>query len=610
MIDKEKARASGCEVIDHADDTKKQEKLARLKALDPSLVNSDGIVDVNALKDFMGTENTSSNNKGFELTFAGKGLVRAMADAPTTKELRIEARQSKHFADTENVIIRGDNMDALKLLKKNYYGRIKMIYIDPPYNTGSDNFVYKDNFKQDEEQLIQKFGLKEDTINYLNNIYSTKTHSGWLAFMYPRLVLARDLLTDDGVMFISVDDNEQANLKITCDEIFGEENIETMIWHKVGSGDAGAGKMKVTRRFRGEHEYIIVCYKRLENVKFNKYSALPDFKGNYNNPDNDPRGNYKAGNISTMNGERSNPGRKNYYEVISPSGKTFARQWHFAKEEFDKLDKDNRIYWGKSGDSVPQVKIFLDESRPTTPISILEDKGSATSANKMNKKIFGDKIFSNPKPVELVEHLLKIVTTGNENNIILDFFAGSGTTAHAVMELNKEDQGGRRFILVQWDEKIDEEESRPACEFCKENNLEPVISSICIERVNRAGDELKQDMLNEDLDTGYKVFSLADRPALSTEAGQAMKLSIDRATAQDTLYNMFVLSGEVLLTDPVKEKEPGLLYKVGNSYYLLGNCKADLKSADRVFVDGYADIDLEKWLNTLGLDSDRVKVLY
>ena len=546
MIDKEKARASGCEVIDHADDTKKREKLARLKALDPSLVNGDGIVDVNALKDFMGTENTSSNNKGFELTFAGKGLARAIADAPTTKELRIEKKQSKHFADTENVIIRGDNMDALKLLKKNYYGRIKMIYIDPPYNTQSEKFVYKDNFRQTEEQLIEKFNLEEDAINYLTNIYGTTTHSGWLAFMYPRLKLARDLLTDDGVILIQIDYNESHSLKLLLDEIYGEDNFkEEIVWeYRTG------GMPAKSSCFGKKHDIIFAYSKNSEKYQFNNR----DIK------------------------------EKNYYEKQFFGCKTDENGRFYTDVNIrDVIGGDMKIL-EKGKEAVENLKPLINTS---------------------SERVEG---FDSQKPPNLINFLAKFYIKDCEDSIVLDFFAGTGTTAISIINLNKEYGGNRKFILVQKDEAVPEDNK--VYNLCKKEKIKPFVSDVCIWRVNRAGDELKQDMLNGDLDTGYKVFSLTERPELKEDEKQQFRLSIDRATAQDTLYNMFVLSGEALLTDPVEEIEPGLLYKVGNSYYLLGNCKADLKSADRVFVDGYADIDLEKWLNTLGLDSDRVKVLY
>ncbi len=227
MIDKQTAKAEGIKIIDSRQTltTEKQALIAQLKAIIPNVINADNQLDIKALQDIVDSKHTTSNNQGYELTFAGKGIARAMADSPTDMELKTEIKQSKNFDDTENVLIRGDNLEVLKILQANYHKKIKMIYIDPPYNTKSENFIYKDNFKKSDENLINDFSLDEESVDFLHNVYGTRTHSGWLSFIYPRLKLARDLLTDDGVIFISIDDNEQANLKILCDEIFGEDNF-------------------------------------------------------------------------------------------------------------------------------------------------------------------------------------------------------------------------------------------------------------------------------------------------------------------------------------------------------------------------------------------------
>ena len=219
MIDKTEAQTEGYRVARTRMDEERAHKLDALKKLVPAFVNSDEAVNIGAIVDFVGPGNASSNNRGYELTFAGKGLARYLADTETKKELKVEPEQSKNFDETGNVIIRGDNLDVLKILLQSYYRKIKMIYIDPPYNTRNDDFIYIDNFKQSTKDLIEHLNLEEKTLDCIDNMYGTKTHSGWLAFMYPRLKLARDLLADEGVIFISIDDNEQANLKIMCDEI-------------------------------------------------------------------------------------------------------------------------------------------------------------------------------------------------------------------------------------------------------------------------------------------------------------------------------------------------------------------------------------------------------
>ncbi len=336
---------------------------------------------------------------------------------------RVKGKEIKTDKNEDNILIEGDNYHALTVLNYTHQEKIDVIYIDPPYNTGNQDFKYNDRFVD-----------KEDGFR----------HSKWLNFMEKRLFLAKELLKETGVIFISIDDNEVAQLKMLCDKIFGEDSVEVMIWRKVGEGDAGAGRMKITYRFRVEHEYIIVCYINKETTMFRKTLELPNFKNEYKNPDNDPRGPYKAGNMS-KNEEISNAEGKNYYTVKSPAGKKFTRQWHFDLETFEKLNKEGRIYWGKKGDSVPSHKIFINELRPTTPISLLLGKGSATSANKALEEMFSGRVFDNPKPIELISYLLKI--SSQNNSTILDFFTGTGTTGHAVLELNKEDGGNRKFIL-------------------------------------------------------------------------------------------------------------------------------------------------------------------
>lgn len=370
---------------------------------------------------------------------------------PVLKEVKGKEIKTDPAKPTD-ILIEGDNYHALSVLNYTHQGKIDVIYIDPPYNTGNKDFKYNDRFVD-----------KEDSYR----------HSKWLTFMNKRLRLAKKLLTDDGVMFISIDDNELAQLKMICDDIFGENNVELMVWRKVGEGDAGAGRMKITYRFRVEHEYIIVCYINKETARFSKTLEIPNFKNEYKNPDKDPRGPYKAGNMSKSE-DLSNEGGKNYYSVKSPTGKTFTRQWHFDKETFNRLNKDKRIYWGKKGDAVPSIKIFVNELRPTTPISLLLEKGSATSANKFLEDIFSGRVFDNPKPVELIRYLLEI-STGNEA-IVLDFFAGTGTTGHAILDLNGNPDSHRKFIICTNDDELDHNGGKKKHKIC---------SDVCYPRIKK-----------------------------------------------------------------------------------------------------------------------------
>jgi len=338
---------------------------------------------------------------------------------------------------SNHILIEGDNFHVLTCLNYTHKGKIDVIYIDPPYNTGSDGFRYKD------KRILKKFpdGTEVPTDHPFR-------HSYWLSFMQKRLDLVKDLLSKNGVVFISIDDNEMAQLKLLCNSIFGDNNVEVMIWHKVGDD---SGRLKITHRFRREHEYIIVCYKQKNGTFFKKYLSDRNYKNEYTNPDNDPRGAYKQGIISSSE-VTSNPDGKNYYSIKTPSGRVVTRQYRVNKGEFKRLNDDNRIYYGKKGDSIPSLKVFVSEQKETTPTSILSTLGTAKSAGIELEGLMGTKIFSYPKPVTLIKHLIKI--SSEKNSIVLDFFAGSGTTGQAVAELNSNDDSDRQYILVTNDDEV------------------------------------------------------------------------------------------------------------------------------------------------------------
>ena len=321
-----------------------------------------------------------------------------------------------------HLLIEGDNLEALNLLMVTHKNKVNVCYIDPPYNTKNKDFKYNDVFIEEDNEW---------------------RHSTWLSFMSKRLKLAKELLSDDGLMFISIDEHEFAQLKLLCDEIFGEQNVETMIWKKVNQkGSAGQGKMKITSRFRVDHEYIIVTYKNKLKTKFNKPLMKKVYENEYGNMDGDVRGDWISCELCKSEA-KSVVGGKNYYSITTPSGRILERQWHYTKEEFYELDLDNRIYWG-NGKIIPRLKKFINEPQPTTPTSIISEITQTDGENDL-KEIFGEKVFSYPKPKKLVEWILKIAS--NKEAVVLDFFAGSGTTGHAVLELNKEDGGSRQFIL-------------------------------------------------------------------------------------------------------------------------------------------------------------------
>lgn len=459
-------------------------------------------VNIDKLCQKVSTTKSSASHESFQLVWPGKTEALNLADAQTTDALVPCEKQSINYDSTKNMLIEGDNLDALKLLTQSHSGKIRCIYIDPPYNRKNGcELIYKDSFKSSKDRYSATKNHIDDQTS-INKTQSSLLHSEWMSMIYPRLKVARELLADDGVMFISIDDSEYSNLKKICDELYGEKNVETMIWEKVGDGDAGAGRMKNVERFRIDHEYVLAVYK---NIKpgFKKRLAIPKFVNTYGNPDNDPRGPYKGGNMSKTE-SKSLPEGKNYYTVYSPSGRKFSRQWHFSKEEFERLDSEGRIYWGKNKSAVPAIKIFLNEPRAIVNSSIIKNAGSATSAAKEQKKIFGQAgIFDNPKPVELIKYLIKMST--NKNDTVMDFFAGSATTAQAVIEANYEDSGQRNFIMIQLPENCSIK-SKAFKEGFK-NIFEIALKRITL--IAQQFESLQDKKQTNQIDCGFKMYKLA-----------------------------------------------------------------------------------------------------
>lgn len=519
----------------------------------------------------------------------------------------MELDQSKSFDDTSNVVIRGDNLDVLKILKKNYYGVVKMIYIDPPYNTENDEFVYNDDFVKNEKQLIEELGLGQDTIERFQNLYGTKTHSGWLAFMYPRLKVAKELLAEDGVIFISIDDNEQANLKLLCDEIFGECNfITNVIWQsKTGSSDA--------KTIDTVTEYILVYTKTkndtvfLKNIGAHKIKRFRCKDEHFNHrgpyyPDTLDRGGLRYSD--SLNFPITCPDGKTTY----PNGRIkFERDgwtWKWSKEKVNWGIQNNFIVFKKSKNKesswTVSYKNYLlvdnegNKIKRSLPYkNMIVDAKTGDGAKKI-KELFGRLIFKYTKPPEMISTLLKMVKIPS-NGIILDFFAGSGTTGEAVMRLNAEDGGNRKFILVQLDEEI--EKNQEAYEFCINSCMKPVISSITLERLNRAGDIIKKEY--RDVDIGYKVFSLKPKPEINFDESQTPILSVvhTNRTSSDSLHNMLCTTGKPLDV-PVETLIKDVLYRASGEIYMLDD--ADLTGYEEhiINMDGWSDnLSLERYLN-------------
>jgi adenine-specific DNA-methyltransferase len=333
---------------------------------------------------------------------------------------RVKGKEIKTTLDHgDNILILGDNYHSLSVLNYTHQGVIDLIYIDPPYNRGGD-FWYND-------RRIEK----DDSYK----------HSLWLNFIEKRLNLAKKLLSENGTIVISIDDAEYSNLILLCGKIFNEEKIETMIWRK--SGEGRDGKMKNTSTFRKDHEYLIFIFNG--ESRLNKLIEKPNFQNKYENLDNDPRGPFKAGSISRTE-DASNPNHENFYTVVSPAGKKFTRQFDVPKEDFESLNADGRVYWGKNSDAVPALKIFIEEERNITPYSILLNKGTTTEGTKEVTEILGfDVSKMRPKPSILISMIIQLCT--NKNSLVLDFFAGTGTTGHAVLSVNNKDRGNRKFII-------------------------------------------------------------------------------------------------------------------------------------------------------------------
>ncbi|HEG2606902.1 site-specific DNA-methyltransferase [Campylobacter sp. W0066.1] len=599
--------------------TTTNELLEYLKKNYPQTI-SDNAPNLNAIAQLLGL---NTKNQGYELNFTGKPLANALYNTPNTKEIKFHQDYSKDTQNTKNIIIKGDNLHALKLLKQSYYEKIKMIYIDPPYNTKNDKFIYNDDFVKEHRKLLLQTGLLEiddegneirsETLNFFINQKGDRIHSAWLSFMLPRLKLARDLLREDGVIFISIDDNEQANLKILCDEIFGEENVETYIWNLSDFEETSFTKT-ASKTVRFEHEYIIACFKNIKSLGRFKEYRFSD-REDFTNPDNDPRGDWMSGNIS-RNGITSTNGSK-YYTITSPKGIEYTRNWTVSKEEFDKLIKDNRIFFPKNGEGVPRLKIFQNEESYSIQSSILSGLKTSVTGKKQIVTLFNKDVFSFPKPTFLIQRFLEIATCKTEDDYILDFFAGSGTTAQAVMELNAQDNGNRKFILVQLDESIDEKKSKVAYDFCKNelNSKNPVISDITIERVKRAGEKIAKENADKNLDLGFKVFSMVEKPELVCDDNESLNLiNHAKLSPYEKALNL-ALQDCKCLDDDIKVIFKDRLYQCEQSFYVINfddEVLNFLKNThdENVYINGFDDIDLEIYLNLESFLKERLKVVY
>lgn len=461
------------------------------------------VVDFKTLRQLLGDNAVEDADEMYQFTWPGKQEARREAARPTTKTLRPVVEDSVDWDNTQNLYIEGDNLEVLKLLQKSYVGKVKMIYIDPPYNTGND-FVYDDDFAVSQDD----YDLFAGDVDELGNRYRKNTetngrfHSDWCSMMYSRLMVARSLLTEDGVIFISIDDNEQKNLKNICDEIYGSTNfLAQVIWERAFS------PINLMKHFSPSHDYILVYAKNGENAVCNGIKRSEEANDRYSNPDNDPRGVWSSSDISV------GPAiQENVYTITTPSGREVeppaGRSWRLSRKAFRERLQDNRIWFGPDGNGVPRMKRFLSELRKTgvTPMTIwkhTEVDHSQGATQKLAKLFDGKKYFDYPKPVTLIQRCISLYS--NKDSLILDFFSGSATTAHAVMQLNAEDCGNRKYIMVQLPEETPEDSEARKAGY-------DTIPEIAKERIRRAGKKIKEEspLTTQNLDTGFRVFCLAD----------------------------------------------------------------------------------------------------
>jgi len=557
------------------------ENIAKIKQLFPEVFTEDKI-DFERLQEVLG-EYVNDKEEKYRFEWNGKSKALRLSQTPSTGTLRPCKEESKNWDTTENLYIEGDNLEVLKLLQKTYHNRIKLIYIDPPYNTGGD-FVYKDDFKDNLKNYLEITGQTDGEGKKLstNSETSGRYHTDWLNMMYPRLRLARNLLTDEGVIFISIDDNEVDNLKKACNELFGEENfICSLIWKSRQNKD--------NRNLTGvssDHEYIVV-YSKSPNIRVLKGSERNTAA--YSNPDNDPRGDWTSANMVGLLPADQRPNC--HYDLINPKTKiNYGKPkmgWRYDMNTMNKLINEERILWPEKSTGRPRRKVFITEISDTPPgfSSIVGTDIYTRNGTIEIDELFKHKYFDFPKPSTLVKDLIDQST--KDDNIVLDFFSGSATTAHATMQLNAEDGSNRKFIMVQLPEPTDKNSEaykggyKNICEIGKE-------------RIRRAGEKIKEEMQGQQQlklgeepkevpDIGFKVFKLdssnlkkwnPDYENLENSLMDMVSNYVDGRTEEDVLYEIMLKYG-IDLTYPIETEvvEGKQIFNIG--YGSLFVCLAD-----------------------------------
>ncbi len=553
-------------------------------------VDAQGRIRINAaaLQLAVDPSNVQVEEDGFEMRWVGKREAYHSAFIKPQKIVQLQPAQSTQWDTTGNLLIKGDNLEALRLLRQSYFGKVKLIYIDPPYNTQSDGFIYRDDFSASQSQVLEQLGYDRDNIDYIKNIYGARTHSGWLSFMFPRLLLAKDLLRDDGVIFISIDDNEQAQLKLLCDEVFGADSfIGQLTWKSRVSEDTRA-----TTGLSTDHEYVLIYGAQDQTSLRGVDKDLTKFS----NPDNDQRGPWRSADLTGLASKDARPNL--HYDLIDPitclNYGCPERGWRYEPSTMATKIAENRILFPVSPTGRPRHKLFLSETQSLYKnLSSVLLKHTTADGTREVSSYTGRAVFSFPKPTGLIKLFAEQVTTNDD--LVLDFFAGSGTTAEAVMRLNAEDGGNRQFILVQIPQPIDAKKQKEAHTFVTDTLGKPeaTIFEITAERIRRAGAKLqaerKTDLAGEPshLDTGFRVFELVDDPhALILqkplhEATQADVLALQHAigtigtidTAQpahieQVLYNLLLAEGLPLST-PIETVIAHHVYRAANVVLVL-----------------------------------------
>lgn len=553
----------------------------RIRALFPNCVterkNTDGnlelAVDFEKLQQELSDDIIGEGEERYQFTWPDKRKAIRDANVKITDTLRPCREESVDFDTTENLYIEGDNLKVLKVLRETYLGKVKMIYIDPPYNTGND-FIYNDDFAQGKDEFEQSSGLFDEEGNQTIDAMQRNTesngrfHTDWLNMMYPRLKVARDLLTEDGVIFISIDDNEVENLRKVCDEVFGENNfVAQLIWERAFAPKNDA------RFVSNSHDYVLMFAKDINNYVIGRLSRTSEADARYSNPDNDPRGVWQSDNLTVKTYTASCD-----YPITTPSGRVVepptGRCWSLSKKAFLERLHDNRIWFGADGNGVPRIKRFLSELKfeGMAPTSLLfyKDVGHSQEGAQEVIRLFGDKgVFDGPKPVRLVQRLITLANL-KEDSIVLDFFSGSATTAHALMKTNAEKDKHCKFILVQLPEEISEK---------KKDQGYKNICEIGKERIRRAGKKIKDEspLTTQNLDTGFRVLKLdssnMEDVYYTPEAFDASKLFVDNVkedrTSEDLLFQVMLNLGVELSAKIESKKVAGKdVYFVDDNYLI------------------------------------------